>query len=223
MAEGKKSFIAYVDWKETFDSLPDDKAGQLVKHLFAYVNDEKPITSDVLINAVFANIKQTLKRDLRKYENIREKRVVAGKASADKRQQVLTSVDMCQHVNTVSDSVNVSVNDNVIVTEEKKEQLFDFKKSLLSLGIPNQIISDWLKVRSKKKAVNSETAFNAIKKQIELSGATPIDCIKKAVEKSWCGFEAEWYLNANKQNNGITGKSNQRTGERSNEYWDQQN
>jgi len=70
MAENKKSFIAYVDWKETFDALPNEKAGQLVKHLFAYVNDENPVSDDVLINAVFANIKQTLKRDLDKYELI---------------------------------------------------------------------------------------------------------------------------------------------------------
>ena len=79
MANGKKSFIAYVDWKETFDSLPDDKAGKLIKHLFAYVNDEYPQTDDILITAVFANIKQTLKRDLRKYEDIKRKRVESGR------------------------------------------------------------------------------------------------------------------------------------------------
>lgn len=115
MAEGKKSFIAYVDWKETFDNLPDDKAGQLVKHLFAYVSDENPKSDDVLINAVFANIKQTLKRDLRKYENIREKRVLAGKASADKRQQMSTSVDTSEQMNPVSDSVSVSVKEEEII------------------------------------------------------------------------------------------------------------
>lgn len=73
MAEGKKSFVAYVDWKETFDALPDDKAGKLVKHLFAYINDENPVSEDVLINVVFINIKQQLKRDLDKYEQIRER------------------------------------------------------------------------------------------------------------------------------------------------------
>jgi len=71
MAEGKKSFVAYVDWKETFDALPDDKAGKLVKHLFAYVNDESPISDEELINVVFINIKQQLKRDLQKYERIK--------------------------------------------------------------------------------------------------------------------------------------------------------
>ena len=38
----------------------------------AYVNDENPETDDVLINAVFAQMKATLKRDLKKWEAKRE-------------------------------------------------------------------------------------------------------------------------------------------------------
>jgi hypothetical protein len=124
MAENKKSFIAYVDWKDTFNALPDDKAGQLVKYLFAYVNDENPSSDDVLINAVFANIKQTLKRDLRKYEIIREKRSLAGRVSADKRQQVLTCVDKPQQTSTNSTVID-SVNDSVNVSEEKRKIDFE--------------------------------------------------------------------------------------------------
>jgi len=140
MAENKKSFIAYTDWKETFDSLPNEKAGQLIKHIFAYVNDENPKSDDILINAVFANIKQTLKRDLRKYENIREKRSLAGKASADKRQQVLTSVESVQQTSTnstvsvnVNDSVNVSVNEDKRVSAKKAEM--DFIDSIVQLFV----------------------------------------------------------------------------------------
>lgn len=67
MAEGKKSFIAYCDWKTVFDSLPDEYAGKLVKHLFCYVNDEDPESDDIVINASFALIKNQLKRDLQEY------------------------------------------------------------------------------------------------------------------------------------------------------------
>jgi hypothetical protein len=79
MAENKKSFIAYVDWRDTFNALPDDKAGQLIKHLFAYVSDENPITDDILINAVFVNIKQQLKRDLKKWESTSSQRSDIGR------------------------------------------------------------------------------------------------------------------------------------------------
>jgi len=80
--------------------------------------------------------------------------------------------------------------------EEEKAKVFMFKNSLLDLGIEKQIVLDWLKVRSKKSAVNSETAFNAIESQIKLSGLTANDCIKKSVENSWAGFKVEW-LNKN--------------------------
>ena len=40
--KNKKSFLLYADWKETFETLSDDKAGELIKHIFAYVNDENP-------------------------------------------------------------------------------------------------------------------------------------------------------------------------------------
>ena len=89
MAENKISFVAYCDWKETFNALPDDKAGQLIKHLFAYVNDENPETDDILINAVFANIKQTLKRDLKKYDKYIEKQRVNGKKGGSRKKRRL--------------------------------------------------------------------------------------------------------------------------------------
>jgi hypothetical protein len=72
---------------------------------------------------------------------------------------------------------------------------FDFKKSLLNLGIESKIVDDWIKVRKTKKGSNTETAFNDIKKQIEKSGKTANECIKIAVIKSWCGFEYKWLEN----------------------------
>ena len=122
MAQGKKSFIAYADWKGVFDELPNEDAGILIKHIFAYVNDENPVSDSLLIRAVFANIKTTLKRDLHKYEIIREKRSLAGKASADKRQQVLTSVESVDNVLRVSVNDNVSVSDSVNDNDNEKKE-----------------------------------------------------------------------------------------------------
>ena len=84
--------------------------------------------------------------------------------------------------------------------DESKEEAFNFKKSLIELGVEKQIASDWFKVRQKKSATNTITSFNRIKKQIELSGKTANECITIAVEKDWKGFEAEWITNKNKSN-----------------------
>ena len=72
---------------------------------------------------------------------------------------------------------------------------FNFKTALIDLGVENSVVSDWLQVRSKKKATNSETAFKKIKSELDKSPISPNDSITKAVEKSWSGFEAAWLGN----------------------------
>lgn len=98
--------------------------------------------------------------------------------------------------NTCSTSVQLEQNrieENRI--EYNKENKFSFKKALINLGIDEQIVDDWIIVRKNKKASNTETAYNSIKKQIELCNANANECIKMAVEHSWQGFKAQWYDN----------------------------
>lgn len=112
----KKSFILYLDQQDIFNKLPDEVAGKLIKHIFSYVNLEKPTTDDLLLEVAFASIKQSLKRDLVKWETQRKQRSEAGKRSAEKRanekQRKATTVESRSTKSTVSvsDSVSVSVN-----------------------------------------------------------------------------------------------------------------
>ena len=78
---------------------------------------------------------------------------------------------------------------------------FDFKKQFLDLGVEAKILEDWLKVRKTKKAVNSETAFNAIKKKMEASGKSFNECVQISAEKSWAGFDIEWTKEKTKYDN----------------------
>ena len=118
MAEGKKSFIAYSDWYGTFKALPDDIAGQLIKYIFSYVNDEEPQPHEnYIVNALFEQVKATLKRDLNKWDKQREQRSEAGKKSAElratKSNERSTVVNEKVRNPTVSVNVNDNVNDNV--------------------------------------------------------------------------------------------------------------
>lgn len=121
MAEDKKSILFYADWITTFEDLKDVEAGRLVKHLLRYVNDKNPTAPDRLTKLLFEPIKNTLKRDLKKWEGIKEKRSEAGKASAEAKRIAreneqnstkstsVESVEQNSTKSTVSDSVNVSV------------------------------------------------------------------------------------------------------------------
>jgi len=70
MADNKNRIIVYRDWITTFESLSDEEAGRLIKHFFLYINDRNPEAPDRLTCLLFEPIKQTLKRDLKKYKAI---------------------------------------------------------------------------------------------------------------------------------------------------------
>jgi hypothetical protein len=117
MAENKKSFIAYSDWYGMLKVCPDDVAGKLIKHIFAYVNDENPSSDDFVINALFEQIKATLKRDLVKWEEQREQRSNAGKKSAELRATKFNERSTVVNETERNSTVSVSVSDNVNVKE----------------------------------------------------------------------------------------------------------
>lgn len=80
MAENKKSFLVYCDWIYTIKKLitkdreeNTNNAGELFYHLLQYVNDQDPEPVNMIIDISFEPIKQQLKRDLRKYEEICKK------------------------------------------------------------------------------------------------------------------------------------------------------
>lgn len=146
MAENKKSFILYCDLIHTVNKLPNEKAGELFKHILSYVNDENPHTEDLIIQIAFEPVKLQLKRDLVKWENYIEKQRQNGKnggrppkpKETQKTQAFLEKPKKADTVTvTVTDNVNDTVTnkyksnfENDYVTDEKvcRENGFDEKQ-----------------------------------------------------------------------------------------------
>ena len=75
---------------------------------------------------------------------------------------------------------------------------FNFKKQLLSLGVDESILNDWMLVRKNKKAANTETAFKRLMVEVQQSGLTINEAVSVAAGENWSGFKAQWYLNLKK-------------------------
>jgi len=135
MAKDKKSFILYCDIIHTIEKLPDSVAGELFKHLLRYVNDENPITTNPLVEIAFEPIKQQLKRDLVKFEDVKVKRSEAGKAGANKRWQ-----EMANAIKRTQTIANIAVNDNDNVNVISK----DIYRSFDHLSITNSDVEKLL-------------------------------------------------------------------------------
>ena len=128
MAENKKSFVLYSDSQGLVNQLPDEVAGRLLKHIYAYVNDESPITDELLLNIAFEPIKMHLKRDLQRWETQIEQRRKAGIRSAEVRKRNATSVN--ERSISSTDNVNVNDNVNVITTIKSDVGVIEFKDAL---------------------------------------------------------------------------------------------
>jgi hypothetical protein len=200
MADGKKSFMFYCDWQGTFEALPDDKAGELIKHVLRYVNDEDPQSNDILINAVFANIKATLKRDLKKWEqksnrnresaNMRWQQKNANACERIKLDAKNADRDKVKDTDTVIDKVIDKVRDKDILL--KKESGRFIAPSL-------QEVKD-LAIERKYLNFDFETFINFYESKGWMVG--------KSKMKDWKASAALWNSRNKNQNNAINQNNN---------------
>ena len=110
MAKEKNSFLLYCDIIHTVLKLNDEQAGKLFKHLLKYVNDQNPTPEDIVTEIAFEPIKQSLKRDLIKYEGIRER----NSENAKKRWNATASDRIPKVPNNTKNADSVSDSDSVI-------------------------------------------------------------------------------------------------------------
>ena len=106
MAENKKSFVLYADIIHMVRKMPKDKIADLFLTILAYVNDENPVIEDLLVDIAFEPIKLQLKRDLQKYEGIKDVKSLNGRVGNLKRYHL--------------DIYNRFINDELTIDEAEK-------------------------------------------------------------------------------------------------------
>jgi len=127
MAENKKSFLLYADLIHTVKKLPDDKAGKLFKTILEYVNDLDPAVDDLMVDLVFEHIKQQLKRDLRRYDEFKQKQALNGKLGGRPKKEETQNNPNNPSLNSetqksLNDTVTVNDTVNVIHLDEEEEE-----------------------------------------------------------------------------------------------------
>jgi len=281
MAEDKNGFLLYKDLIHSVRKLPKEKAGELFMHILSYVNDENPETDDFIIELAFEPVKQHLKRDLKKYKTKIEKKSESGRIGNLKKwhpdiykdyEDELISLEEAEIVakNRKSsqcdknianiadnDSDNVSVNDNVTVSDilleketkeeniikenpaelflgeadndpeedpskkvapkkvpaeiqsEPPEDVFtkkEFRSRLIEMNAKPNHVDDWFRVRDRKKAPYTRTAFDGFINECQKYNYPVGEAVRICAESNWQGFKYSWLQN---QNNG---KSNYNSG-----------
>jgi hypothetical protein len=119
--DGKKSFVLYADLINVVKKLPKEKQAELFVLILDFVNDLNPEPEDIILQIAFEPIRLQLKRDLKKWESIKEKRSEAGKKggrpSIEEKAKKANALfdkqkkqDKAKKAVTVNDNVTVNVN-----------------------------------------------------------------------------------------------------------------
>lgn len=135
--EKKNSFVLYTDYRRQFDLLTDAELGQLIRAVMDYVETGQPPDLPAGPQMAFAFISAQIDRDMKKYQEVVEKRRAAGSAGgkqkASNAKQNMASV---ANANTCKQTLhdNDHVNENDI---KKKDTKVSKEKSFIPPSVEN--------------------------------------------------------------------------------------
>ena len=174
MASNKNSFLLYTDLKDVVEKLPDETAGKLLKHILRYVNDLEPVSDDLIIDLVFAPIKQALLRDLAKYKRIVERNRANGQKGGRPKENIggleipkETQSDILGTENNPKKDDNDNDSDSVIDNEVNKINLsVDWQKFLDTFnsitGKKAKVVNDKCKRQVRARLSEGYTKYDIV-------------------------------------------------------------
>ena len=189
----RDSFIFYRSFYEAINHLPEDQQLQIYKAISSYSLDFKEVNLKGISNAIFTLIKPQLEANKKRYLNgIKGAKhgVKGGKPKTPNKPQTNPKL---------TPNVNVNVNPNVeckLINENKNIILPNF--------IKDNLWSEFLAMRKKLKAPNTEMALNRILKKLRAFEQQNIGngtlAIENSIENGWKGVFEPKATRFNKNN-----------------------
>jgi len=180
----KDSFIFYRSFYESAkDILSDNDRLKLYEMIFELgLNNLETTEQDKMVRGVFKLIEPQIKANNRRYENGKKGGAPTGNSNATKttKKQPKNNLETTkkQPNNNVNENVNENVNDNEKGVIGGKT-FFENKKT-------NELFIEFLQVRKKLKAVNSERAITMlINKLNKYDDETKRKMIEQSIVNSW--------------------------------------
>ena len=120
----------------------------------------------------------------------------------DRRQFVSDSsaARVAKHREKKKTACNVTVTppdtdtDTEVNTKPKRAPRFDALAHLVSIGVPADLSSDWIKLRKTKRAEVTKTAIEGIAIEALKAGLSLDAALRECCARGWSGFKADWLL-----------------------------
>ena len=183
--EDRKAFKFYRSYYDVAKKLPEEeRIGFLWAIIEMQFTGEEPEELSLMADLAFTSQKHSILKQLEGYRH----GFKGGRPPKGKQNQPLKGRSNQEQE---KEQEKEQEQDKEEYTKGDKPQ-FNFKSELIIYGFDKELVSDWLKVRSKKKATNSQTALKGFIKQVEATGKDKNEVLTQCVENSWSGFKADW-------------------------------
>ena len=195
-------------------SLKDSQAMAYLRLLWIYYESEAPLPNEVdvlamrvgcsseevslLLRAFFKQsgdvwVHSRCDREISSYKAMSE----GGKKGAQKRwdnyRNGVAIGGLSGGDNLPNASLIATNNQEPITNNHKKtKDAYSPSAHLISMGVDESIVKDWLTLRKAKKAAVTETAINGIVREAKKAMWPLSDVLAKSCERGWTGFKAEW-------------------------------
>lgn len=197
---GKRNFLIEKSWGTMFGSLPDEKAGQLIKAMYRYESGEDVEIEDPVLLAVFDMVKEKMDEHARSYEAECEKRRDNVNKRWGKQERTSESASMQSDTNVYkciqSDSDTSHIHNH---NHNQKHNHSQGKGGLGEKGEPPAEIVEVVEHLNSVCGTHFRATTAGTKKHINArlaEGFTVDDC-KAVIDKKardWIGTEWEKYL-----------------------------
>lgn len=174
-----KSFTIYQEYYDLITLLEKEEQQELLLAIVEYVfNDKEPILNDKQMK-IFINLKRPLDKSKNRSKSSSKQKQNKNKKETKQKQNKNTSNDV--NVNVSNYDNNYVVNGNVNVNKIENKYFESIKV--------NSIFNEFLELRKKLKAINSERAINTlINKLSNYDEETQFKMIENSIVNSWKGI-----------------------------------
>ena len=181
------------------DNIPDrGSRAELALAIFEYALDGRDYTgSDPWVKVLLPTIKKTIDHSLQNAENggkggrrKAENLKAANSTATSTANSTATTTASSGATSTKDVDVDVDIDDNVNNRHKTKD--YDMEADLLSRGVPENYVHDYLLVRKNKRAKNTRSATELLINNAAKAGISLAYAVQLCAQYSWQSFNPKY-------------------------------
>lgn len=133
-------------------------------------------------------------QDILAYHEMVEKNKTNGKLGGRPKKTQPVPSGMPDETQLKANQEPITNNHKPVESKAIRAPRFDAQAHLLTLGVPADLSSDWIKLRKTKRAEVTKTAIEGIASEALKSGLSLDAALRECCARGWSGFKADWLL-----------------------------